>query len=101
MSFSINCVLYLLEEAVIAGLDESTYSVSYRGPFHQWYYFHRDTNFVLLFQIPIKWSQQKFAHDTAAVLPWHVQNFVVVLLSWIDLRKDNFSIAFKLQMKYR
>ena len=56
---------------------------------HIWLKFH-----FTLSQILINWSLQNFAHDTTAVLSWHVQKFVVIWWPVIEI----FSIKFELLM---
>ena len=47
-----------------------------------------------LIRIVIKWSLPHFAHDTTAVLLWHVKKLVVICWSLIELQQYEFSILF-------
>ena len=39
----------------------------------------------------MKWTPQNFAHDMTAVLSWHVQKFVVICLTKMELKQKEFS----------
>ena len=68
-----------------------------RGPF-RWLFFHHNSN---LMKIPFC-SYQNFdvviiTNFFTAVLPWHVQNFVVIWWPMIGLQYGEVSIKFELQ----
>ena len=46
-----------------------------------------------------KWSLQKFAHDTTTVLSCHVQTFVAIRWSVMELQQNRYSIKFELRWK--
>ena len=61
-----------------------------------WWKFH-----FALIQALIKWSLQNLAHGTTAGLSWHVQNFVSIWSTVIELELNEFSIEFELWWKNR
>ena len=62
----------------------------------QWCFFHRNSylpefHFALVL-ILIEWLLPNFAHAMTAVLSWHVQNFVAVILLWMEVQQNKISI---------
>ena len=54
-----------------------------------------------LISILMQWSLQNFAHDTTAVLSWHVQKFVAIWWPATELWQGEISIEFELRAKNR
>ena len=51
--------------------------------------------------ILIQWLIQNCVHGTTAVLSWHVQKFVAILLPATELWQGEVSIEFELRAKHR